>query len=174
MEHLLEAQAEGKSPEEVFGEDPKAYADEIVGELPKAIGKEQLKLGAMVIFYLLGPSALLQGVINFVLNLFMKQKSLSSFTFGLGSGILITIIDLFIGFFTLFFIIKGMRSTAFKNQKKWVAFLQVYGIVMASFGLYFLTLYVIPTFGTIITLPMWTLIPVGIVFILFGSLIKKL
>lgn len=172
LEHLLEAQAEGKSPEEVFGKDPKAYADEIIGELPKAIGKEQLKLGAMIIFYMLGPSALVYGVIHTVLNLFIKQNS--AFTFSLGSGIIITIFDLLIGFFTLAYIIKCMRSIAFKNQKKWVEFLQLYGIVMLSIGLYILPLFIIPSFGPIIALPIWTLIPVGIISLVIGALIKKL
>ena len=35
LEHLIEGQQEGKTAQEIFGNDPKGYADEIVNDLPR-------------------------------------------------------------------------------------------------------------------------------------------
>src|SRR3954468_8826231 len=35
LDHILEGQEEGKSAKEIFGEDPKGYANEIIQQLPR-------------------------------------------------------------------------------------------------------------------------------------------
>ncbi|MCR8630133.1 hypothetical protein [Paenibacillus radicis (ex Xue et al. 2023)] len=52
-DHLLTAQREGKSFEQVFGQDLKSYSDEIIQELPKSSKWEQLKTFAPIIPLLL-------------------------------------------------------------------------------------------------------------------------
>ncbi|GMG61557.1 hypothetical protein TEHAB4_13040 [Tetragenococcus halophilus] len=42
LDHLIEAQAEGKTAKDVFGKQPKKYANEILGELPKGVTKKHI------------------------------------------------------------------------------------------------------------------------------------
>jgi len=171
LEHLLEAQKEGKSPEEIFGDDPKAYADEIIGEIPKAVIREQFKSVTGAILTFLGSGALSAGVIYLIINLFKDQYT--TFSFVLGSGIVKTIIDILIAYIAILVIFKLIRATVFKNQKKWIQLLQVYSTFLISIGLFLIPLFLIPTFGPIITLPIWTLIPAGGILLLAGLLINR-
>lgn len=171
LEHLLEAQKEGKSPEEIFGDDPKAYADEIIGEIPKAVIREQFKSVTGAILTFLGSGALSAGVIYLIINLFKDQYT--TFSFVLGSGIVKTIIDILIAYIAILVIFKLIRATVFKNQKKWIQLLQVYSTFLISIGLFLIPLFLIPTFGPIITLPIWTLIPAGGILLLAGILINR-
>jgi DNA-binding ferritin-like protein (Dps family) len=52
-DHLLMAQREGKSFEQVFGQDPKSYCNEIIKELPKSSKWEQIKTIAPIVPLLL-------------------------------------------------------------------------------------------------------------------------
>ncbi|SFF01874.1 Protein of unknown function [Paenibacillus algorifonticola] len=52
-DHLLTAQQDGKSFEQVFGQNPKSYCDEIIRELPKPTKREQLGTYALLIPLLL-------------------------------------------------------------------------------------------------------------------------
>ncbi|MNI03809.1 hypothetical protein D3C73_567170 [compost metagenome] len=52
-DHLLTAQRAGKSFEQVFGQDPKSYCNEIIKELPKSSKWEQIKTIAPIVPLLL-------------------------------------------------------------------------------------------------------------------------
>lgn len=52
-DHLLTAQREGKSFEQVFGQDPKSFCNEIIQELPKSSKWEQIKTIAPMVPLLL-------------------------------------------------------------------------------------------------------------------------
>ena len=39
LDHLIQAQQEGKTAQQVFGDNPKQYLNEIIGELPKLVTK---------------------------------------------------------------------------------------------------------------------------------------
>ncbi|MFD3447560.1 HAAS domain-containing protein [Microbacteriaceae bacterium 4G12] len=50
LDHLLEAQENGKKAEEVFGKDPKAFCDDLIATLPKMNLKENIKMFVPVVF----------------------------------------------------------------------------------------------------------------------------
>ncbi|NQX47678.1 DUF1129 family protein [Paenibacillus tritici] len=52
-DHLLTAQQEGKSFEQVFGQDPKSFCNEIIQELPATSKWEQIKIIAPIVPLLL-------------------------------------------------------------------------------------------------------------------------
>lgn len=59
LDHLLEAQEEGKDFTEVFGDDPKQYANELLGEIPKSMTKERFNLFLLGSFHFLHPCSYL-------------------------------------------------------------------------------------------------------------------
>lgn len=63
---LLEAQAQGKSAEDVFGEDPEAYGQELIEQLPKMKGMHHLQYQIMIPWVALTWFFLVHAVIGFV------------------------------------------------------------------------------------------------------------
>ncbi|WP_416149866.1 DUF1129 family protein [Salipaludibacillus sp. HK11] len=171
LEHLLEAQADGKKPEDVFGDNPKEYADEIIGELPKMLKQKQFNNGLLIISNFLGVFALAFGIINTLFSLFGDFDPM--FTFGLGSGLSIVIIAVLNAFLTIVVVIKWLRWSAFKQQKKWKEFLQTFSMGVGSAAIFILPRIFIPKFGMEISIPMWSLIPIGLVFLGIGRYVIK-
>jgi len=61
LDHLLDAQEKGKSAQDIFGEDPKAYCDELLTELPKESWRNRVRYASFLLiplaFYII-PDAL--------------------------------------------------------------------------------------------------------------------
>ena len=65
-QHLLDAQRNGKSAEEVFGSDPAAYCAELVENLPKLKGISQLQFSVMIPWVALTWFFFAQALIGFI------------------------------------------------------------------------------------------------------------
>lgn len=72
LEHLLEGQREGKTAEEIFGKNPKEYADEILGLLPKEKLTGWISFIAVVAADLLGIVLMISGLILFIVSQFRE------------------------------------------------------------------------------------------------------
>lgn len=72
LDHLLDGQAEGKSVQDIFGDDPKQYADEIIAQLPKEEGRKIIPFVSKIILNLLSWMLLVRGVVIGILSQFTE------------------------------------------------------------------------------------------------------
>lgn len=171
LEHLLEAQNEGKSAREVFGEDPRQYADQIVGEIPKMVSKERLSFGAMIIFYFLGASALAAGV--FKLVLYIIGKSSLTTEIYLGSVLLKTVISLPLAFLLLYALLEYIRWSLFRNINKVLEFMIFWLFGLISIGFFIGLNYFTPQFGPLWQWPFYGSLILGALLFAIGYGISK-
>lgn len=145
LEHLLEAQGEGKSAREVFGEDPRQYADQIVGEIPQMVTKERVSFMAMCILYFLGASALATGTVKLFLYVIGKAQLTTEIYWG--TVFLKTLISIPIAFVLLFVLLHYIRWSLFRNINKVLEFMIFWVFGLITVGLFFLVIYFTPELG---------------------------
>lgn len=172
LAHLLEAQDNGKSATEVFGDNPREYADEIIQELPKMNLKEKisflkLPLSTFFITFLLF-SGISDLIIYYSLHVgdLIKEIHIGSLTV---KGIL-SIISVLI-LVDIFF--KYMKWSIFRKIKKTLEFFFIWIGAMFVIGVFMAIFFLIPDFGPIIKIPSYVSLTVGgfLAIILYGKYI---
>lgn len=172
LDHLLEAQAEGKTAEDVFGNKPKQYANEIIGELPKAVTKKRLGLIAMGILYLLATYTVFTAVIKIIGYYVFNLGGITN-EFFLGSLAFKTTVSILIAFVLVFSVIQYLRWASFKKISKVKEFFLTWLIGSISFGVFFVVIYFMPSFGTRMEISVFILLLVGIILWGAGTMVKK-
>lgn len=175
LDHVLQAQAERRSAEDVFGSDPKAYCRELIGEIPQETRRRQIRFSTQIILQFLGIIIFMNGIINSGMYYFFNLGS-DITTFAVGSVTVIAVIDIFILYISIAIIFKWVASSLFKHhakRKKWIDFLQLWGIFMLQIGVFVAVIYFMPDFGTVVQMPTISLIAVGIILFLLSYLFKK-
>lgn len=174
LEHVLQAQAEGRSAVEVFGDDPKAYCQELIGELPNEQKKNQIPFIACVALQFLAIISLVTGIIQpGMYYLFGLGTNIISIS--LGTGLITILIDLLLLYGYITIIVKWVKRSSFqkKKPKKWVEFIQLWVIGMIIIGLFIFAPKAIPDFGTVLTIPALWFLGIGGVLYLASRLFKK-
>src|SRR5699024_6845011 len=143
LDHLLEAQEAGKSAEEVFGDDPKAYCNEMIAQLPKEKGKKKINYVIFLITQLIGFMAIGAGAVNFIAGCFTD----TTITIHLGSTVLMWIIDISLVLIAVARLLYLIHQTVFSYTTKLRdgLFCCVLGVLLL-FGYVFFARW-IPTFG---------------------------
>ncbi|WP_068786304.1 DUF1129 family protein [Paenibacillus phocaensis] len=172
LDHLLEAQGEGRTAEEVFGDDPKAYAQEIAGELPTALPKEMIKLIAMT-------GAIFLGFFSFTTGLL---GTIFSYGFGMGN----TVYRMYLGslavgaagsvlvvYLFCAAILRYLRWSAFRTGNRRLEFAMLFLISGGTFGLFLAGLYFMPSFGAPLEIPVYGFIIIGVVLYGVGKGLAK-
>jgi DNA-binding ferritin-like protein (Dps family) len=174
LEHLLEAQKEGKTARDVFGNDLRKYCDELIAEIPGEEKSFAFLFGAYIVIYFLGILSTFHGIGNFALHQFFDVGS-NDFTFSIGSGITVVIIDLLILSAFIIIVLKWLKNSTFKEKKpnKWVEFLQLWFISMIFIGAAVVVPIIMPSFGSEITIPVLSFAVVGIIFFFISFMLNK-
>ncbi|MDW0109822.1 DUF1129 family protein [Sporosarcina aquimarina] len=133
LEHLLEGQQDGKSAEEIFGGDPRAYADEVIAQMPKEKKKNQLLYGIQLIVGVLGWMVLSRGAILGILSFF---QPVDEQLYLISTAALLVAVLLIVGIGVVL-LMKFVRKTAFEEKKSTWKFTiagGVFGVLV--FGLF--------------------------------------
>lgn len=167
LDHILIAQKEGKSVRDVFGEDLKTYAQELIDEIPEETRKKQFKFAGRLILIFLAVSSLFTGIIHPLLYYVWEIGELN-LTLHLGSTIVRMIINVIIAFAAIYVIIEKVKNSAFNQKKRsaWIEFFQFWGIMTFVMVLFLCVTYFMPPFGKSFSMPTITFIPLG--FMLYG------
>lgn len=164
LDHALLAQDEGKTVKDIFGNDLKAYSQDVIEEIPEETKKKQFRFATRMIFFFLAVVSLSHGIINsgiyYIFGIFESSAS-----FHLGTSIVILIIDLFIAFGFLIFVMNWIKGSLFREKKKssWVEFFQLWIIMCVLIGLFITVIYFMPAFGLEFSVPNLLFIPIGLV-----------
>lgn len=174
LDHLLDAQDQGKSAKDIFGDDLKAYCQELIIELPV----ERISINLMFISYLvlnlLGLIGMFVGIVDFILYQFVGIGE-QTFNFSLGSGIVIIIIDFLILALFVYVVFLWINGSLFKNKKakKWLEFIQIWFICTLFIVLSVGVLHFMPAFGMPVSIPHLAIIAVGAILYLSSMLLNK-
>lgn len=173
LDHLLLAQEEGKTIHDVFGDDLKAYSQEVIEEIPEETKKKQLKFAARLIFLFLAVTSAFSGIINSGLH-YIFGFGESTLTFQIGTSIAIIITTTLIAFGMIYFVLEWLKGSTFQEEKKsaWKEFFQLWLIMTLVIGVFFCVYYFMPPFGAEFSLPLLAFIPIGAVLYGVSFLLK--
>lgn len=174
LEHLLQAQSEGKTARDVFGEDPKAYCQEIIEEIPSEKKTNRVPFVFYIVMNLAGIVSLTAGIVGIVLYYFFDLGS-GIISFPVGSGVLIVLIDLVLLSLFIFVIFKWVKNSTFKEKqpKKWVEFLQLWFLSALFIGLTLIVLRFMPDIGASYSIPFPVIILAGAVLYIMSFIMNK-
>lgn len=167
LDHLLEAQKEGKRAEEVFGKNPKELADEMIESLPKQSLKSKIEYAMELIFTLFGWFLTVWGIGPLV-----QQKDPTIYS----GSVIVSILFLLGGFVLLIYLVLFvMKKKAFQalEKKRWTTGL-LGGVTGVLFMLSFLFILAIEPFGPTFQVTYYTPFGLGCFFLLASYLFKKI
>ncbi|MCM3566683.1 DUF1129 family protein [Neobacillus mesonae] len=112
LDHLIEGQKEGKTAAEIFGNNPKRFADELIEQLPRENRKNLAKFFSEIALNLLGYFLLIRGVIIFGASFF---KDVNITVYPVKTSIIVFLI---VGFslFGVRYIFKIINHSLFKEK----------------------------------------------------------
>ncbi|GBD66455.1 DUF1129 family protein [Tetragenococcus halophilus] len=172
LDHLIEAQAEGKTAKDVFGKQPKQYANEILGELPKGVTKKHIQYFIMFVCYFLAAASMTSGIFNWLGPYIFGVDSWSD-SYYLGTFALKALLDIPIAFLMMYLALQYIRWTCFKeiNNKRFLFLSGLFGIF--AVGLFVLVALIVPDIGPKVELPFYIIILFGLVLYLIGRKARK-
>ncbi|WP_373894168.1 DUF1129 family protein [Virgibacillus sp. CBA3643] len=172
LDHLVEAQGDGKSAEEVFGHNPKKYADEIIGELPKMITKKRMQYFAMGVLYYLAAVAFFSGLFTLISHYVFGIEPLTK-TYYTGTLVLKTLINIPVAFLILYAALQYIRWSCFKKINKVAEFFLSALLGIASVGVFMLVIFVTPDFGPTVQIPFYVTLLLGVVLFFVARRVRK-
>lgn len=148
LDHLLEAQSQGKTAKDIFGADLKAYCNELIAEIPKEPTSTKVLFVTYLVLNLIGSVGMFLAVFSFILYRFF-DLGYRAWTFPLGTGIAIVVSGLILVSIWVASILLWINSSSFKTKKtkKWVEFLQLWIFSMIFLGLFIVIIKFMPSFG---------------------------
>lgn len=162
LDHLLEAQAIGKTAKDVFGNDPKRYADEIIGELPKMVTNDRLLLFSMGLLYFLAVSTILSALFRIIGHYIFGVEGLI-IQYHLGTLAIITVVSIPVAFLLLYLILKYFVWACFKKINKIVEFFIFWGYGILSVGVFVVLFLFTPDLGPVFDVSMFSVLTLGLV-----------
>ncbi len=170
LDHLLDGQHEGKSARDIFGDDPKGYADEIIENLPKEQKREVVPFILGIVLNLVSWMLMIRGVVIVVISQFKDvdsnvymYPSLVKFVFILGV--------IAFGVWYIFRVIQRSLFNEEANEKKNMVKVGIFGAV--SMGLFIALTKFIPDFGPAFGFSWWASLLTGGVLWVIVFLLKK-
>jgi len=163
LEHILHAQNEGKTVRDIFGNDLKAYSQELIEEIPEETKKKQIKFSFRLILIFLAVTSFFKGLSDLIIYYVFDFGNITS-TYYLGSGITIVIIDVIIAFIAISIILHWLKNSVFQATKKSKKreFLELWFIMSLILGLFIAVIHFMPNFGTPFSISSFVFLPLGI------------
>ena len=173
LDHLLEAQADGKSATDVFGDDPKVYADDVIEQIPDEEKRDMVKFWGRMAFQLIAYYFIARGVILFALDYFGEAVDTRIY-------LIPSLVQLIVGITVVWVIVrilmKLLNKTAFSEEspksriKEFVGAGIVGGLGMTTIGV---VSYFLPYFGPSMDFPPASSIGIGAVLLLVSWVLKR-
>ena len=169
LDHLLAAQEEGRTAEDLFGDDPKAYADELIELLPSPKKRNVALFAISQVFSLAAWFPLSTGVITGILSFFTDFE----YSFHLASAALIVVMMLLLFIAGIKFIFSLIRSSLFLKKPNKNAYWKAGLFGAGAMALQMLFLWLLPELGPEITLQWYLFLGLGILLMGAGKLIER-
>ncbi|MFJ5769380.1 DUF1129 family protein [Psychrobacillus sp. NPDC093180] len=169
LDHLLEGQKDGKTARDIFGDDPKSYADEIISHLPEEEKKNSLKLVSQVAVNLLGWFLVIRSIALLIIG---QMQEVDSRVFIIPSFIILVLIALMVsvGVKVIFSLIHQSLFDEKSSDKKLMVKAGLFGA--GGFLIIMVASYFIKDFGPSFEFPWIASLGVGAVLVLISWIMK--
>lgn len=170
LEHLLEGQQEGKTAKMIFGEDPKAFADEIIDNLPGEKKRDATMFVSSLALNLFGFFLITRGIILALVSLF---KEVSDVVYPATYGIiaLSILFSSLLGVVVIFRIIKKSLFQENETKKKDSLKAGMFGVLAMGFILSMT--YLLPDIGPSFEFTWYASCIAGAVLVGISRLLKR-
>lgn len=176
LDHLLIAQAENKPAAMVFGDDPKAFCQELLDEIPSESKKTTGFFIAYIVLQFLAIISLVHGLLGFALHYFF-QLGTAAYKINIGSGSIRILINLLLLYIIIHLILKWIKSSTFKENKRsnTVSFLYTWIICSLCIGAWIAIPLIlpIPDFGASFHIPLLSFAVIGALLYLVSMILNK-
>lgn len=171
LDHLLDAQEAGKTAKEIFGDDPKGFADAIIEHLPKEEKRKVIPFIGGIIADIIGWVLVIRGGLLFILSHFTEVEVKSTVHPISTLGIALVLAGFVL--FTIFYIFKIIDRSLFTekpNAKKD----SIKAGLVGALGMTVVLLVVkfLPEIGPAFVFPWWVSFIVGGI-LLFSMYLRK-
>ncbi|MEH7180611.1 DUF1129 family protein [Neobacillus vireti] len=160
LDHLLDGQHEGKSAKDIFGDDPKGYADEIIQNLPKEQKREVIPFIMGIVLNLVSWMLMIRGAVIVTISQF-KNEDVDSSVYLYPTLLLFAVILGSVAFGVWFFF-RTIKQSLFNekaSEKKDMLKVGIFGAV--SMGLVIALTKFIPDFGPAFDFSWWASLLTG-------------
>ncbi len=166
LDHLLEAQKDGKSAEQVFGKSPQQLAEEIIESLPKESVKEVMEFAFENILTLFGWFLVVWGFLPLI-----SREARTIYTGTAAISALLLVGSLFL---TVYFVFVLIKKDAFNRKKNKGSVLWGIGVLIGSIWalIFFINISLKPL-GLSIQINEYTGFGLGCFFLLAAYIMKK-
>ncbi|MBU8597407.1 hypothetical protein CHH78_13140 [Shouchella clausii] len=166
LHHIVDSQKDGKTAKDVFGGNPKDYAEELIAELPREKKRNVAQFIIAQFVVLIGIVCLVEGLGKLVLPLF-GLKGPVVITGNLMVTLLMGIIGTGVAVYWIFKQIRKDLFTEGTNSKKQYIKTGLIGAVafMAMVGI----VYLLPDWGIPLTFAWWTYVLIGVFLLIIGK-----
>ena len=170
LDHLVEAQEDGKSAKELFGESPQKYADELIENLPSQKRRNVFLFSASQVLSLTGWFAASFGIVSLIVSFFRPVDN----SIALGNLLLMLLSVILVSFVGVSVIFKIIRSSVFQEEKKkWQAYVKAGLYGATAFACVVLIAWLFQDFGPVVKLEWWIFLLFGLVFLVISKLMYK-
>lgn len=171
LDHLLEAQNEGKTAKDIFGPNPKVYADDIIENLPKEKKRKVVPFISGLVLSVVSYMLIIRSIVILIASQF---KEISTTVYPITSFIIFIVLlaSISFGVWYIFKIIKDSLFLENPNNKKDMVKAGVFGSV--SMGLIIAVTMLMPEVGPSFQLSWWVSLLFGAIVWLTGFGVKKI
>lgn len=170
LEHLLEGQGEGKTATMIFGSDPKAYADELVEQLPPESKRSVAGFIALMALNLFGIFLAIRGA-GLLITSFFKEVENDVF---IGSAAILAVILLLTTMAETKMFFSIIKRSLFQEKDSAGKMALIGGLSAAAISLpFFLALFFLPDFGPSFSFSWWASLITGLVMIGLYKLMSR-
>lgn len=171
LDHVLDGQRDGKTAREIFGEDAKGYANEIIQQIPKEEKRSLAPLFARSAVHILSWFLMIRGIIFFITARFIEVDATVYVLRAVGIGIVLAGVILS----GVWFIFRLIKNSLFSNKKrKDIVYVLKAGLFGAgSFIVILIVSKLIPDIGPSFNFPWWASLLTGAVLWLMYTLTKR-
>lgn len=171
LDHLLDGQKAGKSAKDIFGDDPRGYADEIIALLSKEEKRELIPFLGGIISYIVGWVLIIRGVLFLVLTPFTEVNTA---VYPISVLFIACVIAGFITL-TIVYIFKLIERSLFKEKQSTLKDTIKAGLIGAvGMAVVLVVAKFLPEYGPSFDFSWWASLLVGGVILIIRFVFKKI
>lgn len=160
LDHLLEAQNNGKTAKEVFGDDLKAYCDELIRQLPNERRSSYFTFTGFLIMNLAGISITIAGLAIILKHLSTGVEP----TFYIGTAIVSFFIQVCFIFFGIYVVLSWLKRSAFTESSNYLKDLLFLFFLFFVIGVCIIFIpKLIPSFGAQFSMNGYIVLLIGVI-----------
>lgn len=166
LHHIIDSQKDGKTAKDVFGGNPKDYAEELIAELPREKKRNVAQFIIAQVVVLIGIVSLVEGLGKLFLPLF-GLKTPGVITGSLMVTLLIAIIGTGVAIYWIFKQIRKDLFTEGNSSKR--QYIKVGLIGAVAFIALVSIVYLLPDWGIALPFAWWTYVLTGVLLLVIGK-----